>query len=121
MIHTSLVSTNLPHARDVLRYNADNLLSRGQEIAFVKDPDPHNVVQAVLRPGEFTLFNVRLAHSSPPNTSKDRRIGLAVRCVICCRLLSCTIDCDFIWWMLASQFHASSIIYKAESNIMCWP
>lgn len=63
------------------RYKADNLLSRGQEIAFETDPDPRDIVRAVLRPGEFTLFNVRLAHSSPPNTSDDRRIGLAVRCV----------------------------------------
>jgi non-heme Fe2+,alpha-ketoglutarate-dependent halogenase len=33
----------------------------------------------VLRPGEFSLHHIRLAHRSPANVAAHRRIGMAVR------------------------------------------
>ena len=46
---------------------ADNLLSRGQEIAVAVDLD--KVVDVVLRPGEMSLHHVKIAHNSEPNRS----------------------------------------------------
>ena len=64
----------LPH-RDT--FAADNLLSRGQEVAV--DVDERQAVDIVLRPGEMSLHHVRLIHGSEPNRSGHRRIGLAIR------------------------------------------
>lgn len=64
----------VPH-RDT--YAADNLLSRGQEIAV--DVDPSQAVSLELQPGEFSLHHVRLVHGSEPNPSEKRRIGFAIR------------------------------------------
>ncbi len=58
---------------------ADNLLSRGQEIAVAVDLD--KVVDVVLRPGEMSLHHVKIAHNSEPNRSDHRRIGFAIRYV----------------------------------------
>jgi non-heme Fe2+,alpha-ketoglutarate-dependent halogenase len=58
-------------------FDQDNLLSRGQEIA-VAVPDGAGV-DVVLKAGEMSLHHVLLAHSSGPNTTDDRRIGLAIR------------------------------------------
>jgi non-haem Fe2+, alpha-ketoglutarate-dependent halogenase len=58
---------------------ADNLLSRGQEIAV--DVDLDKVVDVVLRPGEMSLHHVDIAHNSEPNRSAQRRIGFAIRYV----------------------------------------
>lgn len=58
-------------------FDANNLLSRGQEIA-VKVPDGAGV-DVALRAGEMSLHHVLLAHASGPNTTGDRRIGFAVR------------------------------------------
>jgi non-haem Fe2+, alpha-ketoglutarate-dependent halogenase len=56
---------------------ADNLLTRGQEIAVdVKEAD---VVDMPLKPGEMSLHHIRTFHSSAPNRSADRRIGFAIR------------------------------------------
>ena len=55
----------------------DNLLTRGQEIA-VDVPD-HEGVDVPLKAGEMSLHHVLLAHGSGPNTTNDRRIGLAIR------------------------------------------
>jgi hypothetical protein len=60
-------------------YAADNLLSRGQEIAV--DVDLDQVVDVVLRPGEMSLHHVKIAHNSEPNRSDLRRIGFAIRYV----------------------------------------
>ena len=58
-------------------FHEDNLLSRGQEIAV--DVDESEAVTVVLRPGEATFHHGRLFHASGPNTSSDRRIGVAIR------------------------------------------
>ena len=58
-------------------FAANNLLSRGQEIA-VK-VDEAKAVDLVLQPGQMSLHDVKLVHGSDPNRSNDRRIGLAIR------------------------------------------
>ena len=54
-----------------------NLLSRGQELSV--DVDESKAVDIVLKPGEMSLHHGRIFHSSGPNTTNDRRIGLAIR------------------------------------------
>ncbi len=66
----------VPH-RDT--FAANNLLSRGQEIAVEVDPD--RAVTLELQPGEMSLHHVRLIHGSEPNPSGRRRIGFAIRYV----------------------------------------
>ena len=58
-------------------FDRDNLLSRGQEIA-VDVPEGEGV-DVALKAGEMSLHHVLLAHASGPNTTGDRRIGLAIR------------------------------------------
>lgn len=58
-------------------FDKDNLLSRGQEIA-VDVPDGAGI-DVPLKAGEMSLHHVLLAHGSGPNTTGDRRIGLAIR------------------------------------------
>jgi hypothetical protein len=58
-------------------YGADNMLSRGQEIAVAVDETA--AVDLVLRPGQFSLHHVGIVHGSGPNQSDGPRIGLAVR------------------------------------------
>ncbi|MCP5370957.1 MAG: phytanoyl-CoA dioxygenase family protein [Hyphomicrobiales bacterium] len=58
-------------------YHEHNLLSRGQEIAVEVNEDEG--VFMPLRAGEASLHHVKLAHGSAPNTTDDRRIGLAIR------------------------------------------
>ena len=58
-------------------YAADNLLTRGQEIEMTVDAA--RAVDVPLKAGEFSLHHIRLVHGSEPNTTPDRRIGLAVR------------------------------------------
>lgn len=58
-------------------FAADNLLSRGQEIAV--EVDEGDAVAAELAPGEMSLHHGRLFHASGPNTTDDRRIGLVIR------------------------------------------
>ena len=64
----------IPH-RDT--FSANNLLTRGQEIAV--DVDESQAVSLELEPGEMSLHHVRIVHGSPPNNSANRRIGYAVR------------------------------------------
>jgi hypothetical protein len=64
----------IPH-RDT--FDDRNLLTRGQEVAV--DVDPSTAVRLDLEPGEMSLHHVRIVHGSPPNRSRDRRIGLAIR------------------------------------------
>lgn len=66
--------SQMPH---VDTHAADNLLSRGQEIA-VK-VDERQAVEIELQPGEMSLHHVRLFHGSEPNASAHRRVGLAIR------------------------------------------
>ena len=58
-------------------YAANNLLTRGQEIEMTVDEA--QAVDVPLKAGEFSLHHIRLVHGSKPNTTPDRRIGLAVR------------------------------------------
>jgi non-heme Fe2+,alpha-ketoglutarate-dependent halogenase len=58
-------------------FDKDNLLTRGQEIA-VEVPGGQGV-DVPLKAGEMSLHHVLLAHGSGPNTTNDRRIGLAMR------------------------------------------
>jgi ectoine hydroxylase-related dioxygenase (phytanoyl-CoA dioxygenase family) len=60
-------------------FAADNLLSRGQEIAV--EVDEAETVLAALEPGQMSLHHGRMFHASGPNLSGDRRIGLAIRYV----------------------------------------
>jgi len=65
-----------PH-RDT--FAADNLLSRGQEVAVAVDESV--AVDVVLQPGQMSLHHGRMLHASGPNRSQDRRIGAVVRYV----------------------------------------
>jgi hypothetical protein len=58
-------------------FAANNLLTRGQEIAV--DVDGSTAVMLSLEPGEMSLHHVRLIHGSDPNPSAKRRIGFAIR------------------------------------------
>lgn len=57
--------------------DANNILSRGQEIAV--EVDEKRAVEMVLEPGDMSLHHIRLFHNSEPNNSDDRRIGFAIR------------------------------------------
>ena len=59
-------------------FDADNLLSRGQEISGI---DESQAVFGALKPGEMSFHHGRTFHASGPNGSADRRIGVAVRYV----------------------------------------
>lgn len=64
----------VPH-RDT--FAEENLLSRGQEIAV--DVDEADATMIELKPGQMSLHHGLMFHASGPNTSNDRRIGVAVR------------------------------------------
>jgi ectoine hydroxylase-related dioxygenase (phytanoyl-CoA dioxygenase family) len=58
-------------------FHEHNLLSRGQEVAV--EVDESQAAYVPLEAGEASLHHVRLVHGSEPNTTNDRRIGLAIR------------------------------------------
>lgn len=58
-------------------FAADNLLSRGQEIAV--DYDPKDAVFCCLAPGEISLHHSLMFHGSGPNRTEGRRIGIVLR------------------------------------------
>ncbi len=58
-------------------YGADNLLSRGQEVAV--EYDPADLVPVELQPGEMSLHHGLMFHGSGPNTTDDRRVALVIR------------------------------------------
>lgn len=64
----------VPH-RDT--FAANNLLSRGQEIAV--EVDENQAVDITLQPGQMSLHHVRLFHGSGVNQAPHRRVGLALR------------------------------------------
>ena len=76
VIPRSHTMDQIPH-RDT--FDRDNMLTRGQEI--MVDVDGSDAVPLILQPGEISLHHVRLVHGSPPNPSRDRRIGFAIRYV----------------------------------------
>jgi len=59
--------------------NSDNVLSRNQAITCAIDPARAQPLP--LRPGEMSLHHMGTAHSSAPNRSRARRIGVAIRLV----------------------------------------
>ena len=63
----------MPHAD---AYRDNNMLTRGQEISV--EVDESKAAAMPLKPGEISIHNGRLAHSSSPNRSDDRRIGLSL-------------------------------------------
>ncbi|MGI9513818.1 MAG: phytanoyl-CoA dioxygenase family protein [Anderseniella sp.] len=64
----------VPH---VDTFDANNLLTRGQEIAVeVNDEDG---VAVELQEGQASMHHGHLFHASGPNTTNDRRIGAAIR------------------------------------------
>ena len=64
----------LPHEDT---FDANNLLSRGQEIAVEIDEADKTAIE--LAPGEMSLHHGLTIHGSGPNTSDDRRIGCVIR------------------------------------------
>ncbi len=58
-------------------FHEHNLLSRGQEIEM--DVDDKDGVFVPMDAGQMSLHHIKLCHGSSPNTTDDRRIGLAVR------------------------------------------
>lgn len=60
-------------------YAADNVLSRGQEIAVAVDEA--QAVDLTLGPGEMSLHHIWTVHGSKPNASTIPRIGMAIRYV----------------------------------------
>jgi ectoine hydroxylase-related dioxygenase (phytanoyl-CoA dioxygenase family) len=60
-------------------YAADNVLSRGQEIAV--EVNEADAIDLVLEPGEMSLHHIWIVHGSRANASEIPRIGLAIRYV----------------------------------------
>lgn len=58
-------------------FDDNNLLSRGQEIAVAVDDS--DGVDIVLHTGQASMHHGHLFHASGPNTTGDRRIGVAIR------------------------------------------
>ena len=69
------------HKREVVphqdTFGAQNMLSRGQEIAVEVDED--HAVDLVLQPGQMSLHHVKIFHGSRQNRAADRRLGFAIR------------------------------------------
>ncbi len=67
------------------RQTVPHLKSEGTMFGEEADPDYFDASQAIkmeLEPGQFFLFTERLLHHSAPNTSDQRRLGLAVRMTV---------------------------------------
>jgi ectoine hydroxylase-related dioxygenase (phytanoyl-CoA dioxygenase family) len=60
-------------------FAAENLLSRGQEVAVAVRPE--EAADIVLAPGEMSLHHVLIVHGSEPNRASWPRIGFAIRYV----------------------------------------
>ena len=58
-------------------YAANNMLSRGQEVAV--EVDEAKVVDIVLKPGEMSLHHTKIVHGSNANLSARPRQGFAIR------------------------------------------
>ena len=58
-------------------YAADNMLSRGQEVAV--EVDEAKAVDIVLKPGEMSLHHTKIVHGSNANLSSRPRQGFAIR------------------------------------------
>ncbi|MGB7184908.1 MAG: phytanoyl-CoA dioxygenase family protein, partial [Burkholderiaceae bacterium] len=58
-------------------FDENNLLTRGQEISV--EVDESAAADVLLKPGQASLHHGHLFHASGPNTTNDRRIGVAIR------------------------------------------
>lgn len=58
-----------------LRPDPKNMSSNGQTVV---DADPDSAVDAILRPGQFSLHHESVVHGSSPNKSDHPRIGLSI-------------------------------------------
>lgn len=58
-------------------FDDNNLLSRGQEVAV--EVDEAKGVAVELKTGQASMHHGHLFHASDPNTTNDRRIGVAIR------------------------------------------
>ena len=70
------------HKKDVPHVDSfapDNLLTRGQEIAV--EVEEASAVDVTLRAGQVSLHHGHLFHASGPNTTNQRRLGIAIRYV----------------------------------------
>jgi chlorinating enzyme len=56
----------------------DNVLSRGQEAQFNAKDKRKDIVHVELAPGQVSFHHGKLLHSSAPNNSDKRRVGLAI-------------------------------------------
>jgi len=65
---------DVPH---VDSFAKDNLLTRGQEIAV--EVDDASGVDVLLRAGQVSLHHGHMFHASGPNTTNERRLGVAIR------------------------------------------
>ena len=69
------------HKKQIVPHNdtfdENNLLTRGQEIAV--EVDENEAFTASLESGQASMHHGHLFHSSGPNTTSDRRIGMAIR------------------------------------------
>lgn len=59
------------------KFDEDNMLTRGQEIAV--RVDPAQVVNVELQPGQMSLHHVLLFHGSESNRADHARVGYAIR------------------------------------------
>ena len=59
------------------KFDEDNMLTRGQEIAV--RVDPAQVVNVELQPGQMSLHHVLLFHGSESNRAEHARVGYAIR------------------------------------------
>ena len=66
----------LPHEDT---FDANNLLSRGQEIAVDVAPEDKTAIE--IHPGQISLHHGLTIHGSGPNTTDDRRIAAVIRYV----------------------------------------
>ena len=74
----------IPGSHGAIRHHDDtfgeqNILTRGQQVA---DVDESLAVATPLRPGQMSLHNATVVHSSQPNRSNDRRIGFVIQSYI---------------------------------------
>jgi hypothetical protein len=67
---------DVPH---VDRFEPDNLLTRGQEIAV--EVDEASAVNVLLRAGQASFHHGHMFHASGPNKTNARRLGVAIRYV----------------------------------------
>lgn len=107
------------HEMSIIPHNdtfaAENLLSRGQEIAI--DVDEASAVHIELRPGEMSLHHGRMFHASGPNTSDERRIALVIRYVNP-HVRQHVADKDYAMLVRGANREQNFIDFRAPDNIL---